>query len=572
MKRRKLTLAVAAIVSTSVVLSACGSTKDTTKSTTEKKNDLSKAALTYIKAEDTSKDPATAKSRKDTMIIGMEAPDPGNLIPYLSNSSYNNYLCEMLYSSLGTIDDTGKPIEGMAKWDVSSDGLTYTFHINDKAKFSDGSQVTADDVLFTFEYLLDGSYKGQLFDPTMTHIKGWEDYNKGKSSTVAGIQVVDSKTVKFTLDEKNATAIYTLAGTMIMPKSHFGKNYKQGNDAAVDALQNDPLGSGAWVLKNKKDQQEYDFTANENYWDGAPKIKNLIVKVTTDDTQIQELKTGGTDFDMPTVTEENVDQIKEAGFLDQDITPTWGYGQLMMNEKNPMFSDKKVRQAIAYALDRQNIVKTVYGKYASVIDQPLPMVSWGYNSDVKKYNYDINKAAKLLDEAGWKKGSDGIRAKDGKRFEIHYLQSTPNSVNDTLIPIAKDAFKKLGIIFNPEPMQFASMNQKVAAKDYEMAFEGAALSAADPDQGASFKTNGTQNYENYSNPEVDKLYDQGLAELDQSKRATIYKKIGSILNEDLPVIPVYERSDMNVINARITGMKPTTFKDFTYFLPKAEIK
>ncbi|KOF55994.1 MULTISPECIES: ABC transporter substrate-binding protein [Clostridium] len=576
MKRKSLVTALAAVMSASVLLTACGQTSSTTSGNDEKKTDLTKATSTVIKATDTSKLPASAKARKDTMVIGMQSPDAGNLIPYLSDSSYNYYLCEMLYSSLGSIADDGTPVPGMASWNVSSDGLTYTFKIKDGAKYSNGTPVKADDVKFTFEYLLDPSYKGKMFDPTTTYIKGWEAFNKGTSKDLEGVKVVDDKTVKITLEQKNATAIYTLASTLIMSKDYFGKNYAPGNDAAVDALQNAPVGAGAWVLKSKKDGQEYDFDANDKYWGGAPKIKHILIKSVTDDTAIQEIKTGGVDMIEASSTvcsEENVSELTDAGFINMRINPTWGYGLLYINNKNPMFSDVKVRRALAYGLDRANIDKAAYGKYAQVINQPLPVVSWAYDaSGITNYKYDPDKANKLLDEAGWKKGSDGIRTKDGKKFQIHFLQSTGNTVADKFVAVAKENLKKIGIDFVAEPMEFKQVLAKTTSHDFEMTFMATGFTTADPDQSASFKTNGIQNYQQYSNKNIDDLSNQELKELDKTKRKAVFKKLYKQLSDDMPIIPLYERNDMYPISSKITGIEPTTFKDFTNYLSKAEIK
>lgn len=577
--KRKLVSALAAVMSASVLLTACGQSNSGTSSSSndgEKKKDLTKATSTVIKASDPSKLPASAKARKDTMVIGMQAPDAGNLIPYLSDSSYNVYLCEMMYSSLGSIADDGTPVPGIASWTTSSDGLTYTFKIKDGVKYSNGTPVKADDVKFTFEYLLDPSYKGKLFDPKTTYIKGWEAFNKGTSKDLEGVQVVDDHTVKISLEQKNATAIYTVAQTLILSKDYFGKSYTPGNVSSVDALQNAPMGSGAWVLKSKKDGQEYNFDANDKYWDGAPKIKHILVKNVTDDTAIQEIKTGGVDMIEASSTvcsEENVSELTDAGFIGMRINPTWGFGQVLLNNKNPMFSDVKVRQALAYGIDRANIDKASYGKYAQVINQPLPVVSWAYTTEgMTDYKYDPEKAAKLLDEAGWKKGSDGMRSKDGKKFQIHFLQSTGNSVADKFVAGAKENLKKLGIDFVAEPMEFKQVLAKTTSHDFEMSFMGAGISTADPDQSASFRTNGNGNYQQYSNKTVDDLFEQELKELDKTKRKAIFKKLFKQLNEDMPIIPLYERNDMYPVSCRITGIEPTTFKDFTYYLPKAEIK
>lgn len=577
MKRKKLVSALAAVMTASVLLTACGQSGSTTSSSDDEKSaSLSTAKTTVIKATDMSKLPAQAKARKDTLIIGMGKPNPGMYLPYLSDSSYNDYINKMVFCSLGTISDDGTPEPGMASWTVSPDGLTYTFKIKDGAKYSNGTPVTADDVKFTFEYLLDPSCKTRLFDPTSTYIKGAEDFHAGKSTDLPGIQVVNDKTVKITLSQPNATAIYTLASTYIMSKDYYGKNYKPGDASSVEALQNAPMGSGAWILKKVKEGQEWDFDANPNYWGGKPKIKHIIIKYVTDETALQELKSGGVDMveaSSTTCSDENVSEIKDSGFVNSYINPTWGFGQLVLNDKKPMFSDVRVRQALTYGLDRADIDKAAFGKYAQPINIPLPIVSWAYSTDgITNYKYDVAKANKLLDEAGWKKGADGIRTKDGVRFQINFLESTGVSTAETIASVAKENYKKLGIDLEIQPMDFTQIITKCGNHDFDMAFMGASFNTADPDQSSSYETNGIGNYGQYSSATVDDLLRQELKQTDKSKRKVIFEKLDKQLNNDMPVIPVYERNDLYPISGRVKGITPTSFKDFTYYLPTAELK
>lgn len=157
---------------------------------------------------------------------------------------------------------------------------------------------------------------------------------------------------------------------------------------------------------------------------------------------------------MVTVNPQNVDQLKAAGFLDIQMFPTNGYGYMGMNLKDPIFTDVKVRQALTIGLNRKAIVNTVYKDYANVINEPQSKVAWTYTDDVNKYEFDAAAANKLLDDAGWKKGADGIREKDGQKLKINFSATTKNPVVDAIIPIAKDNYKALGIDFVAEMKDF----------------------------------------------------------------------------------------------------------------------
>lgn len=573
MKKRQLVSALAAVMATSVVLTACGSSTSGTASdsSSQKKEDLSKNVVQTLKATNPGQNPDVAKQRKDSMVIGVEAWDDGAWIPYSSDSSYNLYVWETTFDTLLDADDQGQPKEGLASYDISKDGLTYTFKIKSGVKFSDGTDLTADDVAFSIMYYSDHSYKGYT-DYSTPGIVGWDDFNSGKAQTISGMKVVDKNTITFKLEKPNASAIYALGGTLVMPKEYYGKNYKVGDVSGVDALKTQPaVGSGEYVMKTIKPGQELDLVANPNYRKGAPKIKNLIFKVTTEDNRIQMLKSGETDLDEPTVTSENVDQLTSAGFVNQQIFPFNGYGHIVLNFDKPLFKDQKVRQALVYGLDRKDIVTAVYGKYATVLNEPQSKAAASYNPDVNSYAFDTAKANKLLDEAGWKKGSDGIRQKDGVKFEIHYLASSPNPVNDKLIPIAKKNYAALGIKFSPESMDFPTIKTKMHNGQFDMVFLGAGL-VADPDQTITYKTGAAQNNGHYSNSEVDKLLKSSLTEMDKNKRNDNYKKLWKTLSDDVAEIYVYQRSDEWAINSRIQGISTTPYKDFTVDLWKAEIK
>lgn len=554
------------LVASTLLLSSCG---QTAPKTTTPKSDLSSSITTLIKASDPSKLPDVAKNRKDTIIVGLDAPD-GVFNPLYAESAYDFYIYESIFDGLVDIDDQGNPIKGIAKsWDISADGLTYTFHMRDDVKFSDGTPVTADDVAFTYTLACDNSFDGVL-DVSAIGIKGWEDYNSGKSTSVEGIKVVDKNTIQFTLAQPNASAIYSL-GSGILSKAYYGKDYKQGDTKSVKALNQKPFGCGQYKFVSYKDGEECDLVANENYYKGKPKIAKLIFKTTTEETRIAQLKTGEIDMDMVTVNPQNVDQLKAAGFLNIQMFPTNGYGYMGMNIKDPIFSDAKVRQALTIGLNRKAIVNTVYKDYADVVNEPQSKVAWTFTDDVNKYEFDAAAANKLLDEAGWKKGSDGIREKDGKKLKINFSATTKNPVVDAIIPIAKDDYKALGIDFVAEMKDFNTLRADIKAGKFQMYFMAWGLTA-DPDQTAIFGSKGSQNKTFYSNSKVDQLLADGLKEQNKDKRKKIYQDMYKEINKDCPYIFMYQRRDMWAVSSRVKNINITPYKDFTYSLWNAELK
>lgn len=276
--------------------------------------------------------------------------------------------------------------------------------------------------MFALKVLLDGSYDGPS-DLLSDKIKGAQEYHDGKAKDISGVKVIDDNTVEVTVLEPQAITKIDLGTVYLVPEAYYGKGYKQGNVESIKALNNKPIGSGQYVLTKYAPGQEVDLTANPNYFKGAPKIKNVVFKTTTEETKMAMLQSGETDMDMVTVSEDNVEELKSYGFLDVNIFPTNGYGYVQFNHKLKKYQDLKVRQALVYGLNRAEVVEGVFGKYADVINIPQSKVSWAYTDEnIEKYEFNLDKAKQLLDEAGWKVGSDGIREKTAKSSRSTSLQ------------------------------------------------------------------------------------------------------------------------------------------------------
>lgn len=530
------------------------------------------AELGFIKATDPSKIPTASKNRGvDTMIIGMNKTN-GLYNPFFYDTSYDAYVWQNVIEALAKSSQDGKIVPDLATWETSEDGLVWTFHIDPKATFSDGTPVTAEDAEFSFYVYLDPTYDGRT-NMTVPKIKGADAYKNGDATTIEGIKVINEKTLEVTVDEVNALTLSYLT-VSVVPKHYYGEGFSKGNLAGVKAKQSTPLGSGPYKFVKDVPAQEVQLVANENYWNGQPKVKNLIFKATTQETYIQLLETGETDFEEGiSVNKDNIELLESMGFLDLSLLLNNGYGYIALNHNNPKFADKRVRQALTYGLDRESVVYAYSQGYANVIDVPQSSLSWAYpdTSKVTQYNYNPEKAAQLLDEAGWVLGADGFRYKDGEKFTIQFSASSPNAVNDALIPIAVENYKDLGIEFIAEQLEFNAVVEKRNAGEHEMAFLAVSLAKTDPDPFGLFHTNGGSNKDFYSNPKVDELIEAGQKELNQDKRKEIYNELYQILNEEIPVILMYQRYNMNTINTRLQGWDITPYYDFWNSLPNVEV-
>ncbi|MGG6312944.1 ABC transporter substrate-binding protein [Paenibacillus macerans] len=524
----------------------------------------------YIEAADMSLNPPAATSRTDAMIIGMTDPK-GVFNPLFMETAYDFYVNYTLFDSFIEVKPDGTYTNSLAdKVDVSEDGLKYTYHLKPGVTFSDGTPMTVKDYYFTLKLYMDASYDGQS-DPLSWNIVGAKEYNEGKAKEISGVKIIDDQTVEVSLTEYTALTPVELGGVYILPESYYGKDYTQGKLDGVKKLNDKPLGSGQYKLVKYSPGQEVVFEANETYFRGAPKVKNLIFKTTTDTTNLPMLQQGETDMqDGMSVSVDNVDALKELGFLDISLLPNNGYGYIAFNHKLPKFQDVKVRQALVYGLNRKEIVEGIYGPYADVINIPESTVSWAYTTEnIETYDFDLEKAKQMLDEAGWKLNSKGLREKDGEIFKINFSATADNPVVDALLPIMTQNYKELGIEIVAETLDFNAIMDKSNTGDFDMYFAAWGLTP-DPDN-TVYITDGSQNDYGYSNPKVDELMAKGKKTLDIEERKQIYKEMYQEMNKDVPVILMYQRKNMLAINGRLDGFDVSPYKDFPFSLYQVQI-
>ncbi|NSW91423.1 MAG: ABC transporter substrate-binding protein [Firmicutes bacterium] len=530
--------------------------------------DFKKYQVDFIEAQDPSKSPAVALDRKDTMVIGI-AEFSGIFNPFYAESAYDMYANYLMFDYLVEPDFDAKPIPGAADFEVSEDGLTYRFTLKDGVKFWDGTPATAEDIEFSYYVLSDPSYDGPI-DISTAFIKGFDAYKNGNAEKIEGIKVVDEKTIEITCEQPSALAIWALS-VQLVPKKVYGAEFKKGDVSKVKANVNNPMGTGQYKFVQYKEGESLTLVANDSYFKGTPKIKNVVFSVTPPGEELQRVILGETDIDMADVSPENMQQAKDAGFINIYRFPTNGYGYVGLNHNLPKYQDKKVRQALYHAINREEVVRQVYGEYASVINIPQSKVSWAYDDEgLNTYEFNLEKAAKLLDEAGWKLNANGKREKDGQIFTIKFSAMPSNPVTDILLPVMKDDYEKLGIELVIETLDFPALIDKVNSEQTDMWFMAWGLTA-DPDAKNIYHSQGAQNKYSYSNPEADRLIEEGIKETNIEERKAIYKELYKVLNEDVPCFWIYQRSDMWVANARIKGIEISSFREFLYNLYKCEI-
>ncbi len=510
---------------------------------------------TLIAATDPSQLPAAATERKDTLIVG-SADMTGVFNPFYWESNEDFRVVSMITASLGVSDDKGEITDGTAKMTVSEDGKVYTFKLT-KEKYNDGSDVKPEDYVNYFKILADKSYDGYS-DISPVGIVGFQDYYDGKTDEISGIKVIGDDTIEITLEAPYASAPYMLASAIPVSTEKYGDLIKHGDLSGFKALDMiDFVGNGAYVLKEYKVKASATLEANEYFYLGKPKVPTIIVKVVATNAEMQAVATGDVDLEEDVVCENDyIEEGKSYGFINMWVQETLGYGYVAVNHKLEKFQDPKVRQALLYAIDRKSLNNVIYGQYANALNIPQARVSWLYNDEgLNTYDYDLEKAAQLLEEAGWKKEGDKLM-KDGEQFTIMFTAMSDNAVTQKLIPMMIDAYGELGIEVKAEYVDWPTLQDKSQKGTAEMYFMAWGLTA-DPDISGTYaspEAGGGQNHIGYSNKELDKLLAKAQTEIDREAIMEDYKEIYKIWNEDLPVFPIYQRSDLICYNTRVKNL------------------
>ncbi|WP_221373210.1 ABC transporter substrate-binding protein [Clostridium perfringens] len=574
--KRKLVALLTAGLATSMLFVACGGGANNTAQgngngsesggTTK---DLSKPER--IEASNPSALPDVAKNRTDTLIVGTTDPK-GEFVPIYSSTTFDGWVNNLIFDGLITNNEKGEPVPNVAEsYEISEDGKTYTFKLNKGIKFTNGQELTAKDVAFTFTSICDPSYDGPRMD-AVSNLVGYEEYNKGDAKSVEGIKVIDDHTISFTNKNTDAAGIWNFSYG-IMPESVYG--FEKGNFQAVKDKLLEPVGSGAYKFVHFKPGQEVKFEKNADYWKGEPKIPYVVMKVTNGQTLLQELMAGTVDIDRVGAKPENIDPLKQAGFLNMDFYMQNGYGFMGMNYGSDKVKDPKVRQALLYGLNREGFMQSYYQGYGQVYNSHILPTSWAYNPDVPKYEYNPEKAKELLDEAGWKDtNGNGIRDKDGVELELQWLTYTDSKYVDALIPIVQQSWEQIGVKVTPELMEFGTMVDKVDKREYDV-FNMAWNLSIDPDPSGIFAISqdvpGGFNNIGWRNEEADKLLKEGKGTTNQEERKKAYDEWQLKFSEDVPYILLGNAQEMFASSARVKGYNPSTYIDWTHDIYKLEL-
>jgi peptide/nickel transport system substrate-binding protein len=325
------------------------------------------------------------------------------------------------------------------------------------------------------------------------------------------------------------------------------------------------VGTGPFVFKEWITNDHATATANADYWAGKPHLDEIIYKVVPDSTAgVQQLRTGEIDW-FSGVPGTSVQEVEDAG-LKTTIADTLSftyYGYNMDPEHTTIFQEPAVRQALFYALDREAMIDAIQEGYGTVAIGTMPVLSWAYNPAgiEKPYEYDADLARKLLDDAGWVEGSDGVREKDGQRLAFTMYADSGNPTSEAYLTAMQEFWAQIGVEMTPQLEPFSSLVERIAVNFDFDAFLIGLSSGASPDQSSVFGCDAYGegfNVMRYCDEEVDALLAEALAEPDQPKRVDLYTDYQNLLLEDLPAGILNFPQSIDAYNPKIHNLYPSS--------------
>jgi peptide/nickel transport system substrate-binding protein len=509
----------------------------------------------------------SVKAVKGGHVVEGNSTDIRSMNSVLVNDVYSSTVVGLLFDSLVQLDGKGNVIPCLAKElpKVSSDSLTYTFNLRQDVKWTDGSPVTADDVVFTYQL---------MYDPQFKDVKS---PRRGELSTYIDSVTAQDKYTVVIKTKKIYAPFVTVHGTYgIMPKKAF--DGMSGADINTAKFNSEPsISNGVMKFVKWEKSAQITLARNDTYWRGAANLDQYIYKVVPKSDVLEaQLKTGEIDFgplreatyEDVTASGANLAAFPVAIFL------VYFYNQDPAKMSlGAAFQDKRVRQALLYALDRQKMVNSpaIFNKQAVVADSVMVPIWWSYNKDTTpKYPYDPAKAGQLLDDAGWKmNAATGIREKDGKPLRFKTTTNADRQVRPLVMNAMQEQWRKIGVdaTRNDMPTLAATAGILTGDRNFDVLMIGFSFGADPGDEAQLFHSRNTApggfNGFNFKNSTADQLLDDASTTLDKAKRKDLYAKFQNLMADELPGPILFFNKGLWGVNKRVQNLGLDTYNQFS---------
>lgn len=510
----------------------------------------------------------TGSSAPKVLTVGI-VNDIDSLNPFVGFLVESYEVWGLMYDTLTGYgaDDFGT-VPGLAKsWTTSEDGKTWTYTLQSGVKWSDGQPLTAKDAAYTFNRIIKG-------DAEQTNYGGY-------TANIVSAEAPDDTTLVLKTDVPTPTMLHL--AVPILPE-HI---WKQVSEKQVSRFTNAPggtpapVGSGPYVLTDRQVGQSVTLTANKEYWGGAPHMDQLVFRVyASAEALAQALRKG--EIDIADSLEANVfNSLKNQDGIEALTSKYSGFNEIAFNvgaadvdgkaigDGHPALEDKKVRVALAHAVDLDTILQRAAGGYGEVASGVIPSMypSLHYQAE-QPYAFDIAEANRLLDEAGYPRGKDGIRTMpDGTNpLKFRFFARSESKPSQTTMQFVQEWFKEVGVEIVPKVISEDQLTEAVTTGDFDI-FEWGWVVEPDPDFQLSVFTCDQRSYREggelqpglsdgfYCNPAYDELYAKQKTQIDPAERAATVKEMQKILYDDVPYLVEYYYDDLQAYRSdRIAGV------------------
>jgi peptide/nickel transport system substrate-binding protein len=490
-----------------------------------------------------------APKQGGTFRYGITVNPRGMFNPILYTEVYDGLVIDVVYDGLIYIDRNLQPQPRIAKsWEISEDGTEITFYLHEGIKFHDGVELTAKDVAFTYMTILHPEYTGVRYS-NFNMLVGAKDYKEGKTDTVPGIEVIDDYTIKFKVEEPHAPLLVSF-GYGILP-AHLLEDIPVGELEQAPFNLN-PIGSGPFKFVEFLTDQHVILEANEDYFLGRPNIDTLVYQKVAQDAIPIYLQQNRVDY--VAISADQFAQVDAMEGIDTYVYEELSYNYICFNMRQERFADRAVRQAITYGFDRQTYVDIIREGFGIVANAPMPTASWAYTSEgIDTYDYNPERAAELLAEAGWQPGPDGVLEKDGMRLEFEFLVPEGSRQTEQMALLFQQNMEDLGIKVNLVFMEFSAAVDRVDAREFDTFTMGWSL-GVDPDPYGIWHSTSLWNDPGFYNDESDRLLEAGRRETDPAKRKEIYGEWQRLINRELPTMFLSYGVTISAVNQRVKGI------------------
>ena len=460
---------------------------------------------------------------------------PANLDPRIGTDAYSQHLDGLIFDSLLARDAQMNIVGDLAERWEARDPLTYIFHLRHGVRFHDGRPLTSADVKFTFDSILDGTVKTP---------------KRGTFRMVTSIEAPDDSTIVFHLREPFASFLWNLTkpGIGIVPRG-------SGTEIAQH-----PIGTGAFRFIDAITDQEIVLERNTGYFEDVGKtaaelgnVDRVRFRIVPDAiVRALELRKGSADVTINSLSPDMVVTLsKERGII-ADEQPGTSIAYIGFNLEDPILAHREVRRALAYATDRATLIKYLQRGQARAASSLLPPNHWAYDPDVQQYDFDPGRAERLLDEAGFRRGANGLR------FRLEFKTSTEEYARLLSEAIA-DEWKRVGVAIELRPLEIATYYADLQRGSFQVSTYRWVGGNSDPDifelvfSSKKIPPDGA-NRGRYRNPKLDTLLDQARMEMDREKRKELLWEIQKIVAEDEPYINLWYPDNVCVHRERLTDI------------------